>query len=242
MRANIPVMATLKLITFDLDNTLWPVDEVIRQADQRCSQWIAERHAEAAAHMSRDTMARIRDQLLRDKPGYLHNLTALRRDALAQGFREAGYCTNEAALLADQAFRVFHDARNEVVFFPGALEVLELLADSYCLGALSNGNADLKKIGIHELFDFHHSAESVGRRKPAPDMFQAALKSAGVNATQAVHVGDHPEEDVHGARQQGFHAVWANLLDQSWPEHLELHPHRIHNLHELSDLVTMFDD
>ena len=234
-------MAALKLITFDLDNTLWPVDEVIRRADRRCADWIAERYPEAAAHMNRDTMMRIRDQLLRDKPGYVHNLTALRRDALAQGFREAGYCTNEAAQLADQSFRVFHDARNEVVFFPGALEVLEMLADSYQLGALSNGNADLRKIGIHDLFDFHHSAESVGRRKPEPDMFLAALKSAGVSAHQAVHVGDHPEEDIHAARRQGFHAVWANLLDQSWPEHLDQHPHRIHNLHELSDLLAMID-
>ena len=234
-------MAALKLITFDLDNTLWPVDEVIRRADRRCADWIAEHYPEAAAHMNRDTMLRIRDQLLHDKPGYVHNLTALRRDALAQGFREAGYCTNEAALLADKGFRVFHDARNEVVFFPGALEVLEMLADSYTLGALTNGNADLKKIGIHELFDFHHSAESIGRRKPEPDMFQAALKSAGARPDQAVHVGDHPEEDIHAARQQGFHAVWANLLDQTWPAHLDSHPHRIHNLHELADLLAMID-
>jgi FMN hydrolase / 5-amino-6-(5-phospho-D-ribitylamino)uracil phosphatase len=235
-------MAALKLITFDLDNTLWPVDEVIRRAERRCAEWIAEKHPDAAAWMGRDTMMRIRNQLLHDKPGYIHNLTALRRDALAHGFREAGYCTNEAALLADQGFRVFHDARNEVVFFPGALETLELLAGSYQLGALTNGNADLKKIGIHELFDFHHSAESIGRRKPEPAIFQAALQSAGVRPEQAVHVGDHPEEDIHGARQQGFHAIWANLLDQSWPAHLDNHPHRIHNLHELSDLLAMLDD
>jgi len=230
------------MITFDLDNTLWPVDEVIRRADRCCSDWIADRHPDAASHMTADTMRRIRDQLLRDKPGYLHNLTALRRAALAQGFREAGYCTNEAALLADQGFKVFHDARNEVVFFPGALEVLEVLADSYRLGALSNGNADLKKIGIHELFDFHHSAESVGRRKPAPDMFIAALRSGGVRPEQSVHVGDHPEEDIEAARQQGFHTVWANLLDQSWPKHLPPQTHHIHNLHELMDLLAALDD
>lgn len=230
------------MITFDLDNTLWPVDEVIRRADRCCSDWIADRHPDAANHMTSTTMRRIREQLLRDKPGYIHNLTALRRAALAQGFREAGYCTNEAALLADQGFQVFHDARNEVVFFPGALEVLEVLADSYRLGALSNGNADLKKIGIHELFDFHHSAESVGRRKPAPDMFVAALRSGGVRPEQSVHVGDHPEEDIEAARQQGFHTVWANLLDQAWPDHLPPQTHHIHNLHELTDLLAALDD
>jgi putative hydrolase of the HAD superfamily len=235
-------MCALKLITFDLDNTLWPVDEVIRQAEQRCRLWMVEKHPEAAELMSRDTMLAIRKQLLRDKPGYVHNLTALRRAALAQGFRQAGYSTNEAALLADQGFKVFHDARNEVVFFPGAIATLERLAGSYQLGALTNGNADLKKIGIDDLFDFHHSSESIGRRKPEPAIFQAALKSADVNAKQAVHIGDHPEEDIEGARQQGFQAIWANLLDLSWPEHLQQHPHQIHNLHELTDLVTMLND
>ena len=44
-------MAALKLITFDLDNTLWPVDEVIRRAERRCAEWIAEKHPDAAASM-----------------------------------------------------------------------------------------------------------------------------------------------------------------------------------------------
>jgi putative hydrolase of the HAD superfamily len=137
---------------------------------------------------------------------------------------------------------VFHDARNRVTFFPGALEVLETLADSYTLGALSNGNADLKRIGIRELFGFHHSAESIGRRKPDPDMFQAALLSAGVRPEQALHVGDHPVEDVDAARQHGFHAVWANLIDLRWPGDLDKPEHHIHHLRELTDLLPLFDD
>src|SRR5690606_27393159 len=143
-----PAMAKLKLITFDLDNTLWPVDEVIRRAEQRCRDWIAERHPDAAACMTVAQVREIRDQLLREKPGYIHNLTALRRDALARGFMAAGYGSAEAARLAGEAFTIFHDARNEVVFFPGALDILEHLADTYTLGALTNGNADLRRIGI----------------------------------------------------------------------------------------------
>ncbi|MBA3981867.1 MAG: HAD family hydrolase [Alcanivorax sp.] len=234
-------MSRLKLITFDLDNTLWPVDEVIRRAERQCRDWISERYPDAAAAMTVARVRDIREQLLREKPGYLHNLTALRRDALAAGFRSAGYCAEEAGRLAAEAFEVFHEARNEVVFFPGALDILETLADSYMLGALTNGNADLARIGIADLFAFQHSSESVGRRKPERDMFDAALRSARVRAIEAVHVGDHPLEDVDAARRHGFHAVWANLLDQKWPLDLPDHPHHIHNLHELSDLVALLD-
>lgn len=231
----------VKLITFDLDNTLWPVDEVIRRAERQCQAWIADRYPDAAAVMTAVRVRELRDLLLKEKPGYVHNLTALRRDALARGFREAGYCTEEAGRLSAQAFEVFHDARNEVVFFPGAVEMLETLADSYMLGALTNGNADLRRVGLGDLFAFQHSSESIGRRKPERDMFDAALASAGVAASAAVHVGDHPLEDVDAARRHGFQAVWANLLDQKWPLDLPDHPHHIHNLHELGDLVTLLD-
>jgi putative hydrolase of the HAD superfamily len=70
----------------------------------------------------------------------------------------------------------------------------------------------------------------------------AALESAGVQAHQAVHVGDHPLEDVHAAREHGMHAVWANLIDLAWPVELDRPRHHIHNLHELPDLVPLFDD
>lgn len=234
-------MSELRLITFDLDNTLWPVDEVIRRAERECQDWLTEQHPEVAALLTLERLRAVRDELVRANERYLDNLTALRRDAMTRGFQEAGYPEAEARRHATDAFHVFHEARNRVVFFPGAIEILETLADSYVLGALSNGNADLEVIGIGDLFAFHHSAESVGRRKPAPDMFRAALRSARAEATQALHVGDHPEEDVHAAREHGMHAVWANLLNQTWPGHIPEHPHRIHNLHELSDLVALLD-
>jgi len=236
MRYN-SAMSRLKLITFDLDNTLWPVDEVIRRAEKACSDWIIDRHPEAAQALSAERVRAVRTALLRERPDYLDNLTALRQDAMARAFTEHGYSTGEARKIAEQAFLVFHRARNQVTFFPGALEVLEQLADSYQLGALTNGNADLQQIGIAELFTFHHSAETIGKRKPAPDMFLAALTSAGVDASQAVHVGDHPLEDVHAAREHGMHAIWANLIDLDWPVDLAHPRHHIHNLHELPDLV-----
>lgn len=235
-------MTKLKLITFDLDDTLWPMEEVIRQAEQVCSDWITERHPEAAHGLTADRIREIRDALIRQQPAYLNSMTALRRDAMKEAFQAVGYSRQEARQIAEDAFAVFHEARNHVSFFPGALDVLATLADSYTLGALSNGNADLKRVGIDHLFHFHHSAESVGRRKPAPDMFQAALDSAGVASHQAMHVGDHPHEDIDAARQHGFHTVWANLVDLSWPVELARPSHQIHNLHELPDLVPLFDD
>ncbi|GAA5131320.1 HAD family hydrolase [Alloalcanivorax gelatiniphagus] len=235
-------MTGLKLITFDLDNTLWPVDEVIRQAERVTSDWIADRHPDAARALTSERIRAVRDRLVREQPDYLNSLTRLRRDAMAETFLAAGFGEQEARHIAADAFQVFHEARNRVSFFPGALEVLETLADTYTLGALSNGNSDLKRIGIADLFQFHHSAESIGRRKPEPDMFRAALQSAGVEAGQALHVGDHPVEDVDAARRHGFQAVWANLIDLDWPGDLDRPDHHIHHLRELPDLLPLLDN
>src|SRR5699024_10720773 len=81
----------LRLITFDLDNTLWPVDEVIRQAERACSEWIASRHPDAAAALTAQRVREVRDRLIREKPAYLNNLTELRRDAMALAFIDAGF-------------------------------------------------------------------------------------------------------------------------------------------------------
>lgn len=234
-------MARLKLITFDLDNTLWPVDRVIRRAEAACQEWLAKLHPDAAAQLQPAMMRDIRNELLTANPQYLNNLTALRTDLLESGFRRAGYSEHDARQFAQQAFDVFHEARNQVDLFPGALELLESLSDRYALGALSNGNADLRKAGLSDLFHFHHSAESVGKRKPAPDMFHAALESAGTGAHQSLHIGDHPVEDIGAALDVGFDAIWANLLGLEWPSQLPRHPHQVSSLEELQQLIEQLD-
>lgn len=235
-------MSELKLITFDLDNTLWPVDALIRHAEKSCSEWIAKHHPDAAAALSADRVRMVRTALLRENPQYLDNLTALRQDAMQRAFTEHGFGEAEARRIALDAFQVFHTARNQVQFFPDARAVLEQLAERYTLGALTNGNADLKLIGIDDLFAFHHSAETIGKRKPAPDMFLAALRDADVRPDEAVHIGDHPLEDVQAARDHGMHAVWANLINMDWPVELQHPRHHIKHLNELPDLVPLIHE
>ena len=50
----------------------------------------------------------------------------------------------------------------------------------------------------------------VGVEKPDPEIFRIALRRAGVEAAEAVHVGDLYAVDVVGARRAGLEPV---LLD-----------------------------
>ena len=202
----------LQLLCFDLDNTLWPVDPVIARAEAESWRWLAARAPEVTDRIDVDAMRARRNALFAARPAYIHNLTALRRDAMAQAMEDAGLSPAAAADLAGQVLAEFLVHRNRVEFFPGARELLESLAGRYRLAALSNGNADLARIGVGHLFDVVLSAERVGRAKPDPAMFRAALDATGTRAAAALHIGDHPEQDVLAARALGMRALWANPL------------------------------
>ena len=45
-------------------------------------------------------------------------------------------------------------------------------------------------------------------------MFEAALGHNGARPEEAVHIGDHPIDDIQGAASVGMHTVWANGVVQ----------------------------
>ena len=65
----------------------------------------------------------------------------------------------------------------------------------------------LERAGLGSLLDGAVSSAVVGRAKPAPAVFRAALREAGVSAEEAVHVGDSVANDVEGARAAGLRAI-----------------------------------
>jgi len=212
----------LKCATFDLDDTLWAVDPVIRQANQNLWQWLEENGgAFTRLHSPADLVegSQMRAQLLAEQPEIAHSMTLVRLRLLERGLQAAGFAPQEAQARAAQAFQVFMRARHEVELFEHAFDMLkQLRTQGLTIGALSNGNADVSLTGIGELFDFQFNADSVGSAKPDPLMFQRALEHTGLRPEQVVHIGDHPINDVRAAREVGCWTVWVNLEGQHWPQ------------------------
>ena len=125
--------------------------------------------------------------------------------------RHLGLAEAESRGHAAAAFRTFLEARQQVVFFEAALETLAALSRDYPLAALTNGNANVESIGLDRYFRFALSAADVRASKPAPDIFHAALKAAGVDPEEAIHVGDNLVDDIQGASEVGMHTIWVKL-------------------------------
>jgi putative hydrolase of the HAD superfamily len=142
------------------------------------------------------------------------SLAALRRDcaralraALPRRFSVIDEPALTEALLAALRFRAFPDAA-------GALAAVRAAGVERVV-VVSNWDASLPQVleraGLGRCVDAVVTSAEVGAAKPSPAVFEAALREAGVVATQALHVGDSFAEDVVGARAAGVEAV---LLDR----------------------------
>lgn len=209
-------MSAISLLTLDLDNTLWDVESIIEKADADMYVWL-DQHYPAWRALDTTGFKAIRQQVLTERNDIAHDLTALRLAMLEQLLLATGYDRERARAGAAGAFEVFYAGRNRVVLFDGVSDTLPQLAERFPLYALSNGNADLQRVGIAAWFKGHFSAAKVGHAKPHPRMFEHALAAAGVPAGQAVHIGDHPAQDVAAAQAVGLRSVWVNLTNAEWP-------------------------
>lgn len=207
---------TIRLITFDLDDTLWDIAPVIHSAEDALRTWM-ETEASRLGPVPVEHLWQIRDRLLERDPGLRHRVSELRRRVIHGALQDAGYEEPEAGQLAEAGFAIYLAARQQVTLYEDVHETLEQLSLRYDLGVLTNGNADVHEIGLADYFRFALCAEELGIGKPDPHPFNEALRRAGVTADAAVHVGDNPVDDIQGAQQAGLRAIWFNPTGKLWP-------------------------
>lgn len=209
---------SIKVITFDLDNTLWDVEPALLRAEQAQREWLLKHRPGAIDDFDHERLWEFKQSVWRRHPELAHHVSNFRIQTLLELLLAAGFSESEAQSGAEQAFAVFLRERQQVELYTEALSVLEGLAEKYTLGALTNGNADVYKTDAGDYFDFAYLAEDIGLGKPHPDMFHAALERTGVAAGEVIHVGDDPEHDIRGAREVGMHTVWINTKQKTWPD------------------------
>lgn len=227
-------MNDIRTITLDLDDTLWAIHPVIKRAEERLYSWMGEHYPRITELYGPEELRELRADVMAEYRDRTHDLTFLRRTVLTRIGEAAGY----GSAYVDDAFAVFDEARNDVELFPEARPALVALRQRFTLIAVTNGNANLDKIGIRGLFDGVVSAATAGAAKPARAIFDMAVAAGGASAEQTIHVGDHPLYDVHGAREAGLRAVWVNRNGDAWPEEYPAADAEVQHVGELHDLLN----
>jgi len=161
---------TVRAITLDLDDTLWPFAPVNTQIENAMDAFFREHSPLTAQMYPPPRMRELRIRTKTDHPELAHDVEALREIAFTKALNDSGGDTR----LLGAACEVFHRARNSVELYPDSLMALGRLSARVPIAAITNGNASLERIGLGHLFAFGLRAGEYGAAKPAPGIFHAA--------------------------------------------------------------------
>jgi len=200
-------------ITFDLDDTLWPIFPTITDAESALYNWLSTYYPKVTGKYTLQDLADKRERLKQRREDIAHDVTALRLQSLYDVAEEFQYPKQ----LAEDGLKYFRVQRNRVTPFKEAEPTLACLSKYFTLGAITNGNAQLECTSLARYFEFCVTPTEVGECKPHPEMFNHAAKLAGVQVEQMLHVGDCAKADVVGAANAGLTSIWLNASHKPWP-------------------------
>lgn len=202
----------IKAVCFDLDNTLLDRDKSLHS-------FLEDQYARLNmfGHVEKDPFM---DRFIElDDRGYVWKDIVY--ETLIREFDLRG-CTIEE-LLSDYLTHFHHHC---IPLGPVEEVLKELRARGMLIGIISNGfhqfqSDNLKALSIHLYAHTILISESEGLRKPDKRIFQSIAGKMGVKVEECAFVGDHPINDVKGAKEAGMTSIWLRGDGYSVPDHAD---------------------
>lgn len=103
--------------------------------------------------------------------------------------------------------------------YPGVLQLFKRLKDNQIKIAICTDltvniqHKKLKKLDIWKYLDVLVTSEEADAEKPDPRMFKLVLQKLGIEATEALYVGDSIKKDIIGADSMGIKPIWFNAKE-----------------------------
>ena len=225
-------MDSIKAISFDLDDTLWAIDPVIKRSEEKIQKYILKTFPLIKSGNIQNDFSEALKDVRKSYPQLSYNLTELSRLSFEGLLKKYDYEPDQSYDLVQR----YLDFRHEVEIYPDVFECLGILSKRFKIASLTNGNADVMRLSIGKYFFAHVCAEEVGVKKPDKMMFSRLSEVLDTPQEFILHVGDHPIEDVIAAKESGLQSVWMNRFKKEWPLQEKV-PHEVTNLNQLTDLL-----
>jgi HAD superfamily hydrolase (TIGR02253 family) len=194
---------TLKVVLFDLDNTLVDFMSMKRDAVRAAAEAMVEKGLNADV-----------DKLEKKLFDFYLEYGIESNDAFLK-FLEKNFGTVNHRVLA-AAVVAYISARDAKGYtYPGVRETIQKLKKkNYKIGLVSDGPRlkvwiRLVKNNLDDLFDTVVTFDDTSKRKPAKEPFLKACKNLKVKPQECLMVGDWPERDIAGAKAVGMKTCWA---------------------------------
>lgn len=236
-------MTAIKAILFDLDETLLADDLSFETSAERTSRDLVVHYPDlsldglAAAYqrISDEYWLEVGEQVVTGSlDGASVRLESWRR-ALAQ-------FDCDDVEVAQTAHVSYSRHRLETyALYSDAAPLLASVSTEIRTAIVTNGSVEtqwekIRTVGIDLAVGSVIVSGEVGFAKPEAAIFQLALNRLGVEAHEALHVGDSLRADVDGALHAGLTAVWLNRHGRSRDES---HPTPHHEITSLSELPRL---
>ena len=201
---------TIQAVLFDLDNTLTHRDESVRRYCERLIQHYAKQ-------LNEHDLAKIKQIVNRIDCGGYPKKEFLTHPSIGESvafalLREIAW--NNPPSLEELTAFWFEKFGECAIAMPYAQQILEkLTAENIRIGLISNGGDVTRRniihgLGFEKYFEVIMSSERAGVSKPKTEIFHLTCQELGVDPKHSFYVGDHPVNDVLGAKQAGLTAVW----------------------------------
>lgn len=129
------------------------------------------------------------------------------------------------------------------VFF----HLVENKSDTYPFAFLATYSTDgdgdhqsmkIKQLNLAKWIPVEHFFISgkIGHAKPKQEVFHYIEKNLQLDKTKTVYIGDSFENDIVGAKEAGWHAIWMNHRKRNAPVSTVKPDHTVHHGKELLDL------
>ena len=119
---------------------------------------------------------------------------------------------------ADADVKIMLDTLGKRSAFPETRDVLAVLGRDFtvCIGSTTDTGylmRDVERSGIS--IDHVFTSESLREYKPFPGFYRMILDALGIEASEALFVGDSLTDDVDGPQRVGMKACWINRKHDS---------------------------
>jgi HAD superfamily hydrolase (TIGR01549 family) len=190
-----------------------------------------------------DSLDEANEQLAARRAEHMLEITSHERFLLALDI--AGYARSTATSEVAQALSLQHmELLAAAVEIPSAhVELLSQLRGQYKIGLLSNfdhgvtARRILERDGAARYFDPIVISDEHGWRKPHPKIFLDTLSVLGVNADDALYVGDSVGDDIVGAKGAGIDVAWVNPRDIALPDECDAPDYVVKSIPDLASIL-----
>jgi putative hydrolase of the HAD superfamily len=232
-------LSHIRAISFDLDDTLYDNMPYIYAAQRALNEYIIENYP-IAATITPAKWQEIRFATLAEQPELANDLGLLRATVITKAFLLAGMSSHLVSKAVTNCFDFFYFKRSDFEVAKSVRKVLKKLSKRVPIAAITNGNVDLKAIGIKKYFSCIIHASPAHPMKPDPAMFDHVSATLKIPSKNILHVGDDLDKDIKGAIDAGYQTAW---LAVNRPMHLRnenasMLPHiQLSELKQLTKLV-----